>query len=99
MKKLLLFNLFIALCFSMQAQISLGTAHIPQMGDKLYIGEDKAWSFDLIQIEDTQVRTYKPASEGSAPADFPDAEMIGPFLGGEGYYKQDADGFGFICRI
>lgn len=110
MKKLLLFNLFIALFFSMQAQISLGTAHIPQMGDKLYIGidsteywydnpdynlstgEDKAWSFDLIQIEDTQVRTYKPASEGSAPADFPDAEMIGPFLGGEGYYKQDADG-------
>lgn len=110
MKKLLLFNLFIALCFSMQAQISLGTGHIPQIGDKLYIGidsseylydnpdydlstgEDKAWSFDLMEIEDTQVRAYKPASEGSASADFPDAEMIGPFLGGEGYYKQNADG-------
>ena len=110
MKKLLLFNLFIALCFSMQAQISLATGHIPQMGDKLYIGidsseylydnpdydlstgEGKAWSFDLMEIEDTQVRAYKSASEGSASTDFPDAEMIGPFLGGEGYYKQDADG-------
>lgn len=93
----------------MQAQITLGTGHIPQVGDKLYIGidstefwydnpdygletgENKAWEFDLIQIEKMEVRNYKDVSEGTV-TDFPDADMIGPFFGGEGYYRHDADG-------
>jgi len=70
MKKLLLLGLYLVFAAGMQAQITLGTGHIPQVGDKLYIGidstefwydnpdynlstgEDKDWSFDLIQIED-----------------------------------------------
>ncbi len=114
MKKLLLIALYLGLSLAMQAQITLGTGHIPQMGDKLFIGidstefwydnpdygletgEDKDWTFDLIQIEATEVHNYKDASEGAAPADFPDADMIGPFFGGEGYYKHGTDGLDLL---
>ncbi len=110
MKKLLLLGLYLGLSVAMQAQITLGTGHIPQAGDKLYIGidstefwydnpdygletgENKNWEFDLIQIEKMQVRDYKDVSEGTVTDSFPDADMIGPFFGGEGYYKHDADG-------
>jgi len=110
MKKILLLGLYLGLSFAMQAQITLGTGHIPQVGDKLYIGidstefwydnpdygletgENKDWTFDLIQIEEMQVRDYKDVSEGTVTDSFPDADMIGPFFGGEGYYKHDADG-------
>lgn len=110
MKKLLLLGLYVGLSFAMQAQITLGTGHIPQVGDKLYIGidstefwydnpdygletgENKAWEFDLIQIETMKVRDYIDVSEGTATDSFPDADMIGPFFGGEGYYRHDADG-------
>jgi len=110
MKKLLLLGLYLMFAAGMQAQITLGTGHIPQVGDKLYIGidstefwydnpdynlstgENKDWSFDLIQTEAMQVRDYIDVSQGAATADFPDADMIGPFFGGEGYYQYDADG-------
>jgi len=110
MKKLLLLGLYLCLSLAMQAQITLGAGHIPEVGDKLYLGidstefwydnpdydlstgENKAWSFDLIQIESMQVRDYKEVSEGVVADSFPDADMIGPFFGGEGYYKHDTDG-------
>ena len=110
MKKLLLLGFYLMFATMMQAQITLGTGHIPQVGDKLYIGidstefwydnpdygletgEDKNWEFDLIQIETMQVRDYADVSTGTAADNFPDADMVGPFFGGEGYYRHDADG-------
>lgn len=107
-KRLLLLLVFAGYSLAMQAQITLGTGHLPQIGDQYSVGidsqyywvEDPAYdlgpgtnkSWDLIVSADgLQGFEYKNASMGGSSADFPDADMVGPFLGGEGYFKFDND--------
>ncbi len=110
MKKLLLLLLMIAgTGITMQAQITLGTGHLPQIGDWYSVGIDsqyywvdepvydlgpgtnKTWDMSVVDTDGLSGAVYKAASAGSAAADFPTADMTGPFLGGEGYFKFDND--------
>ncbi len=101
MKKILL-SCIIGLfgILNLHAQISITNATFPIVGDKLYMGVDtfpylfvtppsataQTWDYSLYThyIDTIEV---KNASEGTVASEFPGADILIPFEGGEGYAK------------
>ncbi|HHJ51231.1 MAG TPA: T9SS type A sorting domain-containing protein [Phaeodactylibacter sp.] len=94
-----------ALSLSLMAQITLTTENFPQAGDTLFLAVDNAptvtltgpggpyeWDFTTLQAPFTTEVVYRPASEGSAYDQLPDADMVVTLpAGGEAYYSVEND--------
>lgn len=102
---ILYFLLVICLPSYSFSQITLTNAHFPQAGDKLYLAVDtfpsldltppsstyQTWNFQFLEMEAFEIQEIKAASAGSVSDSFPNADIIIPAFGGDGYTKVHAD--------
>jgi hypothetical protein len=112
MKKLLTLCLLFSIGTALSAQITVTNATFPAIGDTLRLATDFApsgveitapggpfdWDFSELAVGTTQVIAYRPASEGSAAAEVPNANLFAD-LGGEseGYYKITNTAFEWLA--
>ncbi len=104
MKKILLLLIGTFITVLSFAQITVTDAVFPAAGDLLFTSRDSAtvgvvitppsataqvWDFPYYWPQSADTTEILAASAGSAFADFPDADIILNFLGGEGYYDTD----------
>jgi hypothetical protein len=91
--------------FSLGAQITITNAYFPEAGDTLLTatdnmptgiqigtpGPDREWNFKSLQSPIIVRTIIRPASEGAAAVDFPDANLVFKLNeNAEGYYKVTA---------
>ncbi len=99
-----LFALFLVL-FSLQAQITLTEESFPQEGDTLFLAVDNApqialtgpggpydWDYTALQAPFTTEVIYRPASDGNAGDQLPDADLVVDLPGGSEAYYQIENG-------
>ncbi len=106
MKKIILIHLLLLMVFPcIQAQITVTKAVFPEVGDLYYTSRDTAtpgvmitpdgpnqtWVFDNFIPRFADTTNIIAASQGSVAADYPEADVIVPYLGGEGYADTSGD--------
>ncbi len=112
MRSIILTVLSLLFVFVSQAQITITDAYFPQAGDTLKTAfdgmpsgivvnpsggsTDQTWDFNSVQGVPRQT-IYRPASEGDATAEYPNADLFVPLDPvGETYYKITASTFELI---
>ncbi|MEO1434855.1 MAG: T9SS type A sorting domain-containing protein [Bacteroidota bacterium] len=86
------------------SQITVGSNHFPVVGDTWYIatdsfpptfitppGPDYFWDYSNLVPQQNVAFTVQDISSTAFAADFPDADVVLPFLDGQGFYKVNSD--------
>lgn len=114
--KTTLFTFLTFLCsFGVRAQITVTNTTFPVFGDTLRLatdlspgginpftppGGDQAWDFSNLQADLTEEIVYQAASEGSASASFPGADLFAAFADGtEAYFNVTTNNFERLATL
>ncbi len=105
MRKIIPFFIGLLVALTLNAQVTVTNAIFPVAGDVAYTSRDTAtpgviitppgpnqvWEFDNFIPSSADTTFVLDASEGTVPSDYPEADIIIPQLGGEGYTKVLGD--------
>ncbi|MEM6724851.1 MAG: T9SS type A sorting domain-containing protein [Bacteroidota bacterium] len=104
MNRLFTLLLFFALSQTAFSQITVGNNHFPMVGETWYIardsfpptfitppGPDYFWDYSNLTAQENVAFTVQDISTSAFASDFPDADVVLPFLDGEGFYKVNND--------